>query len=77
MNLRNPPTGREVPRSLGEPGRRTINYKALASCQGPRKLHLAYDSLSSRRKLELPFQRTVNGICYRDIVIEISRLGFS
>lgn len=40
----------EVPRSLGEPGRRSINYKALDGCQGPRKLHLACHSPSGRMK---------------------------
>lgn len=70
-------TSMEVPRSLGEPRRRTINYKALDGCQGPRKLHLAYHSLSSRRKAQLPFGRNLNGICYKNIVIEISPIGFS
>jgi hypothetical protein len=40
----------EVPRSLGEPGRRSINYKALDGCQGPRKLHLACHSPRSKTK---------------------------
>lgn len=70
-------TSVEVPRSLGEPRRRTINYKALDGCQGPRKLHLAYHSGSSRRKAQLPFRRNLNGICYKNIVIEISPIGFS
>lgn len=40
----------EVPRSLGEPGRRSINYKALDDRQGPRKLHLACHSPRSKMK---------------------------
>lgn len=56
----------EVPRSPPESGRRAINYRALGCSQAPRKLHLAYHSLSSRMKPRLPFRQNLNGICYKN-----------